>query len=179
MGSVSLKLKMWRPRSAGVPRRGAERVTLVGWSMGAAAVLLAAEGGRDADLVDGIVLDSPALDWSDILRHQASLVRLPGPIASLAMWLMRVGAVRGAVPGVRGTDLGRMNPVRFAAGLRVPVLVHASAGDSYVPWRGSLRFAQLRSSLVRLHPAAGEHVKLWNVDPEDWQAETRQFIREL
>lgn len=159
--------------------QGADRVTLVGWSMGGTAVVLAAGGGRNADLVDGIVLDSPALDWPGILRRQARAARLPGAIADLAMLMLSSGIVRGAVSATQGTSLGQLGTARLASLIRVPTLIHASADDTYVPWRGSLRVAQLRSALVRLHPAPGEHVKIWNVDPRGWEAETAVFIASL
>ena len=159
--------------------QGAARVTLVGWSMGGTAVVLAAGEGRNAPLVDGIVLDSPALDWPGILRHQARLAGLPAVLAGLSMLFLSQGVVRGAVAGSRGTDLARLDTARLASLVRVPTLIHASAGDTYVPWRGSLRFAQLRPGFVRLRPAPGEHVKIWNVDPQRWESETADFIARL
>lgn len=158
--------------------QGASAVTLVGWSMGATACVLAS-AGRFAPIVNGIVLDSPALDWPEILHQQARLAHLPRFIGSLAMLMLSLGVVRGAVTGNRRTDLSALRVKNLAAKLRVPTLIHASPGDTFVPWGGALRAAQLRPSLVRLRPAKGEHVKLWNVDPEGWQAETEQFIRGL
>lgn len=159
--------------------QGATRVTLVGWSMGGTAALLAAGEGRNSDLVDGMVLDSPALDWPALLRRQARIARLPGFIAELGILLLRTGRVRGAVPGAAGTDIGGLTAQRLAALIRVPTLIHASPDDTFVPWQGALRVARLRSAFVRLRPGRGEHVKLWNVDPEGWNAETAQFIRGL
>lgn len=158
---------------------GARRVTLVGWSMGGTASVLAAGRGPHRSVVDGLVLDSPALDWPSLLLRQAALVRLPSTFARLAMRLMQRGWVRGAVPGVKGTDLGSLTAEELAGGLRVPVLIHASADDTYVPWGGSLRVAQLRPELVTLREAAGEHVKLWNVDPGAWERATEEFVRTL
>jgi pimeloyl-ACP methyl ester carboxylesterase len=141
--------------------------------------VLAAGRGPHRSVVDGLVLDSPALDWPSLLLRQAALVRLPSAFARLAMRLMQRGWVRGAVPGAKGTDLGALTAEELAGGLRVPVLIHASADDTYVPWGGSLRVAQLRPELVTLREAAGEHVKLWNVDPEAWERATEEFVRAL
>lgn len=158
--------------------QGATRVTIFGWSMGGTAAVLAA-AGRHADVIDGVVCDSPALDWPDIIRAHARMSFLPRCVAELAMWFMSIGLVRGAVPGARGTDIRRLQPKYLALLLRVPMLIHASPDDSYVPWHGSLRLALLRASRVRLRPASGEHVKLWNVNPEAWEEETLQFLQEL
>lgn len=159
--------------------QGARRVTLVGWSMGGTAAVLAAAQGSNAHTIDGLVLDSPALDWADVLRQQARLARLPRVFAELGMLILQCGWVRGAVPGERGTDLMMLSGGRLAASIRVPTLIHVSAEDTFVPWRGALQAARTRPSLVRLHLARGEHVKLWNVDPRSWQAETAKFLSTL
>lgn len=159
--------------------QGAERITIVGWSMGATAAVIAAGCGRNADLVDGLVLDSPALDWPGVLRHQAKLARLNSFIAELGVLILRAGWVRGAVSGSRGTDVSTLTAERLAALIRVPTLIHASPGDTFVPWEGSLRVARLKSSLVQIHPSRGEHVKLWNADTEGWKNETTRFLRAL
>ena len=159
--------------------RGAERVTLVGWSMGGTASLLAATRGPHRGRIDGIVLDSPAVDWPGVLRHQALLAGAPKWVGALGSLALRLGVVRGAVPGERGTDVSSLTPEAFAARLHVPVLIHASPDDSYVPWEGALRLARLRPALVTLRAARGEHVKLWNVDPEGWERATEAFVREL
>lgn len=44
-------------------RRGAERIVLFGWSMGAAIALQLAHRQAYRDLIVGLVLDSPVLDW--------------------------------------------------------------------------------------------------------------------
>lgn len=159
--------------------QGAKRVTVVGWSMGGTAAVIAAGLGRNRDLVDAMVLDSPALDWPQLLRHQAKLAHLPTWIAELGVLMLRAGWVRGAIAGVRGTDITALTARRLASLIRVPTLIHASAGDSFVPWEGSLKVAQLRSGFVRLHPSRGEHVKLWNADTVGWKHETAKFLAEL
>lgn len=159
--------------------QGADRVTLVGWSMGATAVVLAASRERHAGLVDGMVLDSPALDWPGLLRHQAKLARVPLAVAELGMWMLRLGWTRGSFTDRRGTDISALTPERLSSVIHVPTLIHAGAGDTFVPWKGALRVARLRSSLVQLHPSPGEHVKLWNADPIAWNRETARFLRTL
>ncbi len=159
--------------------RGATRVTLVGWSMGGTAAVLSATRGPHRGVVDGLVLDSPGLDWPEILRHQASLVRLPAFLGALGVRLLELGLVRGAVPWQRGTGVSNLTPAGLARNLRAPVLIHAGPGDTFVPWGGSVRFAHLRPDLVRLREAPGEHVKLWNVHPEAWEFATQEFVTGL
>ncbi len=159
-------------------RRGATRVTLFGWSMGGTASTLAATRGAHRDAVDGLVLDSPALDWHGLLRHQARRVGIPRPIAALAVRLLEGGRVRGGDPASPG--LAALSAPEIGRGLAVPTLIHVSAGDTYVPEDGALDFAARHSDLVVLRrQLVGEHVKLWNVDPEAWEAATERFVRGL
>lgn len=159
--------------------RGARRVTLVGWSMGGTASLCAAAYGPHAASIDGLVLDSPAVDWPGLLRHQARLAGVPAWVGRLGGCALQTGAVAGALPGRRSTPINELTPERFASAVHVPVLIHAGPDDTYVPWDGAVRFARLRPALVTLRSARGEHVKLWNVDPEAWEAATEAFVRAL
>lgn len=158
---------------------GAERVTLMGWSMGGTASLLAAAYGPQRRSIDGIVLDSPGIDWPGILRAQARLAHAPAWVGDLGRLFLQRGLVHGAVPGQKGTDIQLLTPESFAAGLSVPVFIHASPEDTYVPWHGACRLAELRPDLVSLRECRGEHVKLWNVDPEGWGNSTEEFVRSL
>jgi len=160
-------------------QQGAREVVLVGWSMGGTACLLAANRGPHRAVVRGVVLDSPAIDWPGVLRQQVRLLGLPGWVATLGGVALRRGLVEGAIAGERGTDLGALTPAAFAENLAVPILIHASAGDTFVPWDGALTLAQLRPDLVTLREAEGEHVKLWNTDPHAWEGATADFIARL
>lgn len=163
---------------AEVMRRGAQRITLVGWSMGGTAVLRSATTGRYAAIIDGIVLDSPAVDWPALLRHQAAAVRAPQPFATVGIELLQRGIVRAGEPG--GLDFGSVDPAVLAGALTVPTLIHASRGDTFVPSAGAEALAAARPELVQLRlQEQGEHVKLWNVDPAAWEASTEQFVRAL
>lgn len=158
--------------------RGAERVTLFGWSMGGTACLVAARDGRHRGAIDGMVLDSPATDWPGLLRAQTRSRRLPGWIADLGMAYLSGDAVKGGVPG--GLNLEELTPEAFAPGLAVPTLILASEADQLVPWQGSLRLAELRPDMVQLEKFydAG-HVRLWNANPERWEARVLMFLRAL
>ncbi len=159
-------------------RRGAERATLVGWSMGGTACLVAATRGTHRGVIDGLILDSPAVDWDALLRYHAAAASAPDAIARLGVSLLTRGWVRGGEAG--GLPIGELHPETFARALDVPVLIHASRGDTYVPSTGAERLAALRPDLVhlRLHPTA-EHVRIWNVDRERWERATRTFARAL
>lgn len=158
---------------------GAEHVTLFGWSMGGTTVLLTATRGEHRECINGLILDSPGVDWRGILLRQGQLANVPRVAARLGLHFLRQGWVRGAVPGRRGTDIAALTPDAFARDLNVPTLIHASPGDSFVPWDGSVRLARLRPDLVRLRACTGEHVRIWNVDPVEWDRQTESFVRDL
>ncbi|MFT4231377.1 MAG: alpha/beta fold hydrolase, partial [Leucobacter sp.] len=159
-------------------RRGAERVTLFGWSMGGTACLVAATRGAHRGLVDGLILDSPAVDWRALLRYHAARRSAPRFVADIGIALLGRGAVRAGEPG--GLAVGDLNAAAFAGALQVPVLIHASEGDTFVPCSGAQQLAEARPELVQLRlQRVGEHVKLWNTDPEAWERATERFARAL
>lgn len=158
--------------------RGAERVTLFGWSMGGSAALLTAARGNYRHHIDGIVLDSPGLDWPGVLRKHAWEKRVPAWIANWGMGLLQRGFVASGVSS--GVDFTALTPEAFAQELKLPVLLLASPDDRFVPWSGARQFAKLRADLVRLViiPGAG-HVRLWNVDALKWEQSVLDFVSEL
>lgn len=159
-------------------RRGARRVTLFGWSMGGTAVLRSSITGPYAAAVDGLILDSPAIDWPGLLRQQAASIAAPRALADLGIALLQRGLVRGGEPG--GIDFPSLSPESVGRALQVPVLVHASRGDSFVPSAGAEELASVRPDLVQLRlQDVAEHVRLWNTDPASWELATEQFARAL
>lgn len=163
---------------AAAVKLGATSITLVGWSMGATACLLAAEHSDFAHLIDGIVLESPALSWPELLAHQARISHVPQASMRVAVKLITSGA--------RVTGLGEALPIhsltakRFSTHLRVPTLVHVSESDTFVPFEPALEFAMNKPDLVTLNrQKIGEHVKLWNVEPARWEETTEDFVRNL
>ncbi|MBF4613159.1 alpha/beta hydrolase family protein [Curtobacterium sp. VKM Ac-1376] len=143
---------------------GAERIVVVGWSMGATITheLLARSAHRDR--LVGIVLVAPALDWSVTVRSQARRAGVPGFVAG--------GALRAMGTPLLCRSMGLRSPVdvRALSWLRAPrqlpptLLIH-SAGDTTVPFSASQEFAAAHPDTVTLaisEPA--EHAWERNVD---------------
>jgi uncharacterized protein len=141
---------------------GARDVVLFGWSMGGAVSLQFADRSTLRDHVRGLVLDSPVIDWRDVLTHQAQLRGLPGPVTAVAEWLV----------GTRlGTGLDRFDWVSRAGELRRPVLLVHSDADGYVPDGPSRALARARPDLVTFLDIPGaDHTRGWNVDPQRYTA---------
>ncbi|WP_193107365.1 S9 family peptidase [Brachybacterium sp. FME24] len=145
---------------------GARRIVLVGWSMGGGIALRTSVRTAHRDRIVGLVLDSPAIDWQDILIYHATALRAPRPMRRLAMWMMtsRVGGrmVRLHEP----LALHEMTPEYYFEHLIHPTQLFHALDDATVPPDPSRRLAALRPDLVEFEPFEGaSHTREWNRDP--------------
>ncbi|GAA3866185.1 alpha/beta fold hydrolase [Leifsonia kafniensis] len=160
--------------------RGARRVVLMGWSMGGAIVLQTLTRARHRELIAGIVLDSPAVDWADVVAYQGRLVRLPSVIAQGAMTVMGHRWGRAVTGQAAPISFARLNIVAQAADLDVPILLMHSDDDGYVPATGSRALAAARPDIVTFVPfTEARHTKLWNHDPKPWNAAITSWLARL
>ncbi|NAZ78032.1 alpha/beta fold hydrolase [Kineococcus sp. T13] len=158
--------------------RGARRLVVVGWSMGAAILLQFTARSPLAEDVAALVLDGPVLDWHDVLEHQARRRGVPVRLGRYGLRLLAHPLGRRLV-GVEGpVDLRAMDWVRRAEELVLPVLLLHSDDDDYVPPGPSQRLARARPDLVTYVPSTtARHTKEWNVDPERWEGAVAGFLR--
>ncbi|PZP16830.1 MAG: alpha/beta hydrolase [Brachybacterium faecium] len=145
---------------------GAQRIVLVGWSMGGGIALRTSVRSAHRDRIATLVLDSPAVDWHDILGYHAASLRAPVPMRRIAMWMMtsRLGArtVRLREP----LALNEMRPEFYGQHLAHPTLLLHAMDDATVPPGPSRHLASLRPDLVRFVPVDGaSHTREWNLDP--------------
>lgn len=153
---------------------GAERLVLVGWSMGATIALHAAARSALRDRIDAMILVCPALDWFAALRAGAAKAGFPGFLGSL-------GALTLTIPGVaRFAGLRKAIPRRWMrptppAGL--PILLIHSSGDRDVPLEVSKRFAATpgaAATLVEIAPCP--HGMELNREPELSHGSIARFL---
>lgn len=83
----------------------AQSVVLMGWSMGGAVVLQTLLRSRFAGLVDGVVLESPVVDWHAVLKSQSQLLRLPRPVRKVAQRLLRTPVLHRLAENQAPVDL--------------------------------------------------------------------------
>lgn len=160
--------------------RGAREVVLMGWSMGGATVLQAATRSSFAGVVRGLVLDSPVVSWAATLKFQARLLHLPGFIGSAAFAVMGWSWGRPVTGQDTPIDRGRLDLVRNAAMLTLPVLLLHSDDDGYVPSAASHALAAARPDIVAMETfSVARHTKLWNYDPERWNRTIAQWLAAL
>ncbi len=150
---------------------GAERVILIGYSMGGSIVMSFLYHSPLADRVDGVILDSPALDFAQTVRYQARLMGIPDPITNLAQ----------AIAGARfGIDWQAVNYLASADRLRTPILLFQGDADQDIPPYTSEALAAARPDLVRYVRTPGaKHVESWNTNPQRYEAAVTEFIQTL
>ena len=156
--------------------RGATDVVLMGWSMGGAIVLQAATRRFNA-VVRAIVLDSPVVDWVSALDYQAELLRLPRGI-TLGVYAL-IGRPWGRLlTGQRAAiDLRRLDFVRRAEELSLPILLLHSDDDGFVPATASRTLAAARPDIVRFERfTVATHTRLWNYDRKRWEDAIRSWL---
>jgi pimeloyl-ACP methyl ester carboxylesterase len=160
--------------------RGAAEVVLFGWSMGGAIVLQLVTRSWAADRVRAVVLDAPVLDWRHVLDHHARLNHLPDAVGRLAQAVLQHRSARRLLGVDAPLSLDRMDWVRRAGELHVPLLILHSDDDEFVPAEPSRRLARARPDVVTYVPSRGAgHTKEWNVDPDGWDSAIARFLLEL
>lgn len=159
---------------------GADHLVLMGWSMGGATVLQALTRSPLGARVEGVVLESPVVDWITTLDFQAALRRLP----AIVRWgVLQVFKHRwaGILTGLaEPLDLDRLDFVRRARELDVPILILHSDDDGFVPSTASRALAVARPDIVTYVPFdEARHTKLWNYDRARWEGAIRRWLEGL
>lgn len=160
--------------------RGARSIVLFGWSMGGAIAVQTALRSNQAELISGIILESPVVDWSEVLAYQGAARRLPPGVALGAMRLIG-SAWAGPLTGLATPiDFKNLDLIARARELAVPILLLHSDDDGYVPATGSRRLAELRPDIITFVPyAEARHTKLWNYDPDGFRRQVIDWLATL
>lgn len=158
--------------------RGAERIALVGWSMGGAIALQTLDRSHYAHLVSHVILDGPVVDWGVVIRHHIRLGGLPDLIAHVAPYVLRSSGARHLLGIESPLDVSQTDWTGRAQELRHQTLLIHSVDDTFVPADASIALAQARPDMVRyVRWSTARHTKEWNTDPERWEAEVARFLR--
>jgi len=153
--------------------RGARRVAVYGWSMGAAIIGAFLDRSPDANETAAVVWDCPLVDWRATLRQQARNRRLPGRVA---------GAATLVTSRRIGINFGRFDLLANPPAVRPPTLVLHSAADTVVPAAPSralaARAADLAWPMRYLEIPDVEHTGTWNADPAHYERTVTDFLSE-
>ncbi|OYO20887.1 phospholipase [Enemella dayhoffiae] len=150
-------------------RRGAQRIVIFGWSMGAAIALQLADHPRHQGLIAALVLDSPVLNWAEVVKTNCARSGLPAAAGHLAIpWLTLAPLARTVgLPG--RIPLRSFDWTSRAADLATPTLILHGSRDDSVPIRLSQALREARPDLVELETFDAGHTLCWNTDPDRWQ----------
>lgn len=171
-GAYALGASEWRDVDAAIAyalRHGAERVILMGWSMGGAVSLQAAVTSGHRDRIAGIILESPVVDWRTVLRFQAKLARVRAPLPELAMGALQMPLTARLSGADAPIPFDQLDMVARADELTAPVLILHSDDDGFVPADSSHALQEARPDLVTMPRfTVARHTKLWNYDQVGW-----------
>jgi hypothetical protein len=147
---------------------GARDVVLYAYGTGSTVVGDVLHESPWADLVVGVVLDSPVLDPGAAVDFDASERNVPGFVIG---WAKALATLRF------GIDWSAVDQVQRAAEWMTPVLVVHGDADSVAPIRSSRDFAEALPGLVTLvEVEGGVHGAVWNADPARYEAAVLQFL---
>lgn len=171
-GLNHLGAKEWQDLQANVQyalAHGAQHIILYGWSLGGAIVETFMVRSSLAHNVQAVILDSPVLNWQDLLTYQAQRRNLPLFLASTTAF----------VAGVRiGTSLSQLDYLDSSSPqLDRPTLLFHGTSDSTAPISVSDAFAAKHPRTVTYYRfKRAEHIMSWNVDPQAYDNDVLNFL---
>lgn len=171
-GTYGLGTTEWRDVDAALgyaKRHGAKQIILMGWSMGGAIALQTMLHSTYRHLITGIILESPVVDWKNVLAFQAQLNRVPRQLGEMAVaTLQNEWGAKAA--GSDPIHFDTLDMVAQAADLTLPILILHSDDDGFVPADASHALAAARPDLVQMETfTTARHTKLWNYDQLRWE----------
>lgn len=179
-GRYSLGNTEWEDVEAAVRyalNHGAKRVLCFGWSMGAAIVLQMVSRSDVAGFVLACVLDSPVIDWTTVVHHQAKINKIPAAVGHLGLHMLGHKNAKRLIGTAGPVDFDRLDWVGRAAELKLPILIMHSDADPTVPNGPSKLLARARPDLVSYLDFPGaRHTRCWNADPQRWEREVARYV---
>jgi pimeloyl-ACP methyl ester carboxylesterase len=149
-------------------KQGATVINLYGVSLGGSLVqnyLRRAPVNETAD-INKVVLDSPALDWKQLLRHRVEQRGYPG-------WFAQPGFIVASLRS--GINFSRIS-THPGSITHQTLLIHSS-DDPTVPNSPSKQIAAAQPKLVELVDfGRGGHIRSWNYAPRRYEELVRDFL---
>jgi alpha-beta hydrolase superfamily lysophospholipase len=150
--------------------QGAQRVVLIGYSMGGALVAQFMERSHLSWDVAALVLDAPVLDWRSLIEYNAEQIGLPGFLGIPVEWTIDARA---------NPDWDSLDALEHPEDFHLPILLFHSTEDELVPISTSDDFAAELSRWVTYYrvPIVG-HTESWNLNPHLYDRRLKQFLME-
>ena len=134
-------------------------------------------GRRHKGLIAALVLDSPVLNWTEVIKTNCAHSGLPAAVGYLAAPWLTIG------PLARLAGLPDRIPLRSfdwtarAAGLTTPTLILHGKRDDSVPIPLSQALRDARPELVELETFDAGHTLAWNTDSDRWHETVTTWLR--
>ncbi len=147
---------------------GAQRVVLVGYSMGGALITQFMQRSRLSRQVAALVLDAPVLDWRSLIEYNAKQIGLPGFLGLPVEWMIHARA---------NPDWDSLDALEHPQDFHLPILLFHSTEDELVPISTSEKFAAELPRWVTYYrvPIVG-HTESWNLNPRLYDRRLRGFL---
>ena len=145
--------------------------------MGAAVALQLADHPRHPGLIAALVLDSPVLNWTEVIKSNCARSGWPAAAGHLAIpWLTldplaRTVGLPGRVP------LPTFDWTSRAVELNTPTLIVHGTRDDSVPIRLSQALRDARPDLVELETFDAGHTLCWNSGPDRWHETVISWLK--
>jgi hypothetical protein len=150
---------------------GARDVVLFGYGTGSTVVGEIMHESPWADLVVGVVLDSPVLDPGAAVDSDASMRNVPGFVTG---WAKALATLRF------GVDWSAVDQVQRAAEWMTPVLVLHGTADTVAAIQSSRDFVDATPGLASLVEVEGAiHGAVWNADPDGYEAAVLRLLGDV
>lgn len=153
---------------------GAERIILVGFSMGGACVATFLRRSALADRVMALVLEAPVLDWGVVIRQAAASRGLPRAMLPVLLpTSMRMARMRA------GIDFRQLRALDDTGIFTIPTFLAHGEADLVVPVQLSDALAEELPAIDYLRVPDAGHVQCWNLDPAGYEDRLTDFLTRI
>ena len=147
---------------------GARRIVLMGLSMGGSITLAFMRRSTLARHINGVILDSPALEWRELIKHHAVRFHLPVFLAPIVARLTTLKS---------GQDFDAVDHFQHAHVYDLHMLIFHGSDDNTVPVAQLDRLFEARPDLIEyVRVEGGQHLRNWNMDIEAYERHLRQYL---
>ena len=168
-------LTEWRDLEAAVAyviNQGAKNIFILGHSMGGSIALQFILKSNLRSHVNGIILESPALDLNGIITEKAKA--LPFPITTL------LPPIKKMVSKLVNLDWSELDYISKASEIEAPILLIHSTKDQTVPVAQSDQFADIIPHLYEyLRLEGAPHAASWNFAQHKVESLMKVFISDI